>query len=81
MKLFRLVGTEGSMRLRAHSNLDAGARWKGDPNFYGIGTLTQIEEIEGGKTISYIPSYTKRETTQRHTVSQKREPVRVTFSF
>lgn len=53
MKQFRLLGDLGSMKITAHSSLDAGARWKSDPDFYCVGQLEQIEDLGSGEIKRY----------------------------
>lgn len=82
MKRYRLVGnSEGVAKtflLYAHSNLDAGARWKHNPAWYGIAELEYIEEISQGERRYYAKKkYGNR--TKASSVRQAR--VRVDFSF
>lgn len=55
MRQFRLVGSERSMIVIAHSSLDAGARIKSDPDFYYVGEIVHIEDM-GGVVVARVTS-------------------------
>jgi hypothetical protein len=98
VKKYRLVGVtddnEKSCLVWAHSSLDAGARWKGDPSFYGIVTLEYIEEISSGERRYHQGKRNNGKATprqiQQHREAMEGKPpkrslrqpkVRVEFSF
>jgi hypothetical protein len=108
MRKFRLIGlvsligidgtiwaqAEQSMIIHAHSSLDAGARWKGDPEFYNIGELQFIEDLGYGtirkpsvraysaeaKKQKPKPTLTRIEETEVES-AKRRKNARATFSF
>ena len=82
MKAYRLIGETGTFKLYAHSFLDAGARWKGDTEFYAIGKLETIEELISEKVIRYGKPKPKRPPVEKSSKRELPKPkLRVTFSF
>lgn len=83
MKRFRLIGVtageEKTALIWAHSDLEAGARWKGDPAFYGIAELQFIEETQRGFKKPYRQSRTAQYQAYKRRMSKA--GMRIDFSL
>jgi hypothetical protein len=70
---YRLIGSLGTFKLQAHSSLDAGARWKSDKEFYAIGELIEIEDIDSGQ-ITRAKKERKKQATRDKVLAKELRP-------